>query len=329
MPISGQSGISVSAVVPTYNRAHLVGRALESILSQTYPAEEIVVVDDGSTDGTEGVVRGFGERVRYVRQENSGGARARNRGVNESRSEWVGFLDSDDMWTPTHLQQIADTIRQTDGRAVFYYDDMTLPEPGEKTWWAECGFQVEGPFVMVPDATEWVMREYQPMMLQTTVCRRAAFLAEGGLWEELRNAHDTHFFLKIGISNPACAVQNIGARQTSDATGASRLTSEALEGRRYVNKTLAFGDILRSKPALSPGHQACLRGRIADAYWRLGRIALSERRFGGMFSALVRALMADPATMARLIGHAFVTREGEYGDAPERQRRSPPNHRGS
>jgi len=72
-------------------------------------------VDDGSTDDTEGVVRRFGGVVRYIRQQNSGGAAARNRGVAEARHPWVAFLDSDDLWTEFHLERIAGAIAATGG----------------------------------------------------------------------------------------------------------------------------------------------------------------------------------------------------------------------
>lgn len=88
----------VSVIVPTYNRATIVGRAIESALRQRYGAVEVVVVDDGSRDATCDVVAALGDRVRYVRQENAGVAAARNRGLSEARGEFVAFLDSDDAW---------------------------------------------------------------------------------------------------------------------------------------------------------------------------------------------------------------------------------------
>lgn len=90
----------VSVVIPTYNRARLVGRAIESACRQTYEPIEIVVVDDGSTDGTADVVTRFDPRMRYYRQENGGVATARNLGLRHARGEFIAFLDSDDQWHP-------------------------------------------------------------------------------------------------------------------------------------------------------------------------------------------------------------------------------------
>lgn len=96
---------SVTVVVPTYNRAHYIGEAINSILAQDIVdcELEIIIVDDGSQDNTEEVVRNYGDRVRYIRQENQGAGVARNRGIDEARGEWIAFLDSDDRWLPYKL----------------------------------------------------------------------------------------------------------------------------------------------------------------------------------------------------------------------------------
>lgn len=91
---------SISVIVPTYNRAHLISEAIDSILAQDIANcdLEIIVVDDGSKDNTEDVVRMYGDRVRYIRQKNRGAGVARNCGIEEARGEWIAFLDSDDRW---------------------------------------------------------------------------------------------------------------------------------------------------------------------------------------------------------------------------------------
>ena len=96
---------TVSVIIPTYNRVHYLGEAIESILNQDIQdcQIEIIVVDDGSTDNTKEVVRKFGDRVRYIYQDNGGAGPARNRGINEATGEWISFLDSDDRWLPGKL----------------------------------------------------------------------------------------------------------------------------------------------------------------------------------------------------------------------------------
>ena len=99
---------TVSVVIPTYNAARYVEAAVNSVLGQTFRDVEVLVVDDGSTDGTEAVLASYGKAIRYFRQENSGVSAARNRGIQESTGRYVGFLDADDTWFPEKLdRQIA------------------------------------------------------------------------------------------------------------------------------------------------------------------------------------------------------------------------------
>lgn len=95
----------VSCIVPVFNSEQFLGQALDSILAQTYAPLEVIAVDDGSTDGTRGVVAGFGPRVTYIYQENAGPAAARNRGVATARGEFVAFLDADDLWHREYLER--------------------------------------------------------------------------------------------------------------------------------------------------------------------------------------------------------------------------------
>jgi glycosyltransferase involved in cell wall biosynthesis len=95
----------VSVIIPTYNRASLVGRAVDNVLEQTYKNTEIIVVDDGSTDDTQSTLRRFGDRIRLITQANRGPAAARNRGTEIAKGEIIAFQDSDDLWLPTKLER--------------------------------------------------------------------------------------------------------------------------------------------------------------------------------------------------------------------------------
>ncbi len=95
----------ISVVIPTYNYGRFIAEAIESVLQQTYPRIEIIVVDDGSTDNTEKVLSSFGDRIRYIRQANQGVGAARNTGVKESSGELIAFLDADDYWHPQKLEK--------------------------------------------------------------------------------------------------------------------------------------------------------------------------------------------------------------------------------
>ncbi len=95
----------VSVIIPTYNYAHFIAEAVESVLAQTFPIFEIIVVDDGSSDNTEEVIKHFGDKVRYIKQKNSGVCAARNNGVKNACGDFIAFLDADDTWLPEKIEK--------------------------------------------------------------------------------------------------------------------------------------------------------------------------------------------------------------------------------
>ncbi|SNS67406.1 Glycosyltransferase involved in cell wall bisynthesis [Geodermatophilus saharensis] len=98
-------GLRVSVVIPTYNSATFLVEALESVLAQTCPVHEVIVVDDGSTDGTGAALRPYADRVVLLRQDNSGVSAARNNGLARATGDWVAFLDADDIWLPDKIER--------------------------------------------------------------------------------------------------------------------------------------------------------------------------------------------------------------------------------
>jgi glycosyltransferase involved in cell wall biosynthesis len=111
---------SVSVVIPCYNRREIISRAIRSVLGQTILPIEIIIVDDGSTDGSSRVARSFGDPVKVIEQPNCGAATARNRGIRAARGDWIAFIDSDDEWHQEKLQlQIAAAERFPDAGLVF------------------------------------------------------------------------------------------------------------------------------------------------------------------------------------------------------------------
>lgn len=98
------SGPLVSVVIPAYNSERFVDEAIESVLSQSHQRIEVIVVDDGSTDGTAARVRAYGDRVRYFHQANAGVGTARNRGLAIATGDYIAFLDGDDVWQPEKLE---------------------------------------------------------------------------------------------------------------------------------------------------------------------------------------------------------------------------------
>lgn len=96
----------VSVIIPTYNRAEFLGFAISSILDQTYKNLQVIIVDDGSTDDTENVIKNFqNQEIVYIKQEHKGAPSARNIGIANSKGEYIAFLDSDDMWMPAYIEK--------------------------------------------------------------------------------------------------------------------------------------------------------------------------------------------------------------------------------
>jgi len=111
--MSERNQFRVSVVIPTFNRASSIERALQSVLSQTRPAQEIIVVDDGSTDHTAAMIRAnYSDKVVYHYQSNHGVSHARNVGVRMASGNWIAFLDSDDEWLPDKLQAQISLLQQ-------------------------------------------------------------------------------------------------------------------------------------------------------------------------------------------------------------------------
>ncbi|QIT56556.1 glycosyltransferase family 2 protein [Aquisalimonas sp. 2447] len=122
----------ISIVTPTFNRAGYLPVAIDSVLAQTFPNLEYLIVDDGSTDNTSDVVNSYDdERIRYFRQENQGQSVARNVGIENSRGEFVCFLDSDDAWVPEKLQQQLEAFRAHPEAGVVYGDYIFIDAEGD------------------------------------------------------------------------------------------------------------------------------------------------------------------------------------------------------
>lgn len=118
----------VSVVMPTYNHARFIGRALQSVLDQSYPHWEALVVDNHSDDDTDGIVNGFGDpRIRLLKIHNHGViAASRNLGICEARGDWLAFLDSDDCWYPTKLERLLGAVVAGDTYDVLSNNELMV-----------------------------------------------------------------------------------------------------------------------------------------------------------------------------------------------------------
>jgi len=188
---SGKS-MSISVVVPSYNRADLLPATLDAILAQTLPPDEIIVVDDGSRDASLAVLQRYAPRVRAMPIENSGELVARNTGLRAASSDLVAFCDSDDLWTPGFLDAMAALWRAEPLTKIAYGDFVVvrdgLWETESKFSSAPSGFwdglRQVGPDLAIFDqpVVDRLIR-FQPFFPSTMVVDRAFFLGLGG-WDE-------------------------------------------------------------------------------------------------------------------------------------------------
>lgn len=119
--------MKVTVVIPVYNRAHLINRAVKSVLEQTLAPAEIIVVDDGSNDKPENALHQIqNKHVQIVKQEHQGVAAARNKGIETSKSGWIAFLDSDDYWLPSKLQKQIDFHDQNSNFLISHTDELWI-----------------------------------------------------------------------------------------------------------------------------------------------------------------------------------------------------------
>ncbi len=110
----------ISIIVPTYNRAHLISRAIDSVINQIFKEWELIIVDDGSSDNTDEIIKPYlvNEKIIYIKKENSGAAHSRNVGVEHSKFEWITFLDSDDEAKENWLMEVSQTITRTGAHLI-------------------------------------------------------------------------------------------------------------------------------------------------------------------------------------------------------------------
>jgi glycosyltransferase involved in cell wall biosynthesis len=122
-----------SVILTTYNRAHLLHKAIESVLSQTFRSWELIVVDDGSTDNTRQLIERFDARIKYIYQQNSERSAARNNGIAHAQGQYICFLDSDDYYMDNHLETLYRAIEAVGFPQAVFITDVIRDEEGKLT----------------------------------------------------------------------------------------------------------------------------------------------------------------------------------------------------
>ena len=218
---------SVSVVIPAYRAARTIGRAIDSLLKQTRPPDEILVIDDGSPDDLAAALAPYGERVRRVRQANGGAASARNQGIELVKSDLIAFLDADDYWEPTKLERqlaVLECHPEVGLVAAHYYIEFPGKQrslnPAPLPHYRDRPLRVCGSETLVIARKIWT----------STVLLRRAALGEDRFDTTLKTAEDVDLWIRLAIRVPvflmseplATAVLEAGSLSRSDAAADSR-----------------------------------------------------------------------------------------------------------
>ena len=221
--------VTISAIIPTYNRASVILRSLGSVLAQTTPVTEAIVVDDGSTDNTRETLAPYLDWIRYIYQENTGVSAARNRGAREARGEWLAFLDSDDEWLPRKIECQLEAV-QAEPQAILVYGGVRVREPD--------GSEREARGIPSSEVVV-ALRSGTVFMPSVAMVRRDVFLQAGGFDESLSLGEDWDLWLRLkgkgaflGVAEPL-----ILAYETRDSLS-NHVERMLANGERLIEKTL-------------------------------------------------------------------------------------------
>jgi len=184
-----------SVVIPTYNRAELLGIALDSVFAQTFTDYEVIVVDDGSTDETKEYLATLGDRVRVFTQSNQGPGAARNLGVSHANGEYVEFLDSDDLWFPWSLETYASVIRNSDKTAFIAGKPFRFRDEEELNDIKREGLSSRKFPDYLASGDEWRWWGASSFVVQ-----RDAFESVGGFANQWVNGEDADLALRLGVA---------------------------------------------------------------------------------------------------------------------------------
>jgi glycosyltransferase involved in cell wall biosynthesis len=179
----------ISCVIPVYNGERFLAEALDSVLAQTYRPLEILLSDDGSTDGTPKVAARYAQQIRYLRQANAGPASARNRGLELAEGDFVALLDSDDLWHPEKLErQMARFEKDADLEVcVTHFQNFWTSEMGDEEQQQE---------------NDPLLKPWPGYAVPTMLARRYVFTEKVGLYDEqVRHGENTEWFLRAAERN--------------------------------------------------------------------------------------------------------------------------------
>lgn len=268
--------IRVSAVIPAYNRADSVGESIRSVLSQTRPPDELIVVDDGSTDRTWDVLSSFGDSIRAIRQDNAGVSAARNTGIQAARHPWIAFLDSDDVWAPQKIEWQLECIRAHPDLVTVVGDVVFESESG-----SDCLFDLRGRKAGNQDSTK-IDRPLRFQLAigvfsQSMMVRKSVLDSLGCFDESLHISEDTVLFAKVALAGAWGVVERPIATVRRLDEDTENLSSQRLtHPMRYYQILVDLYEWLERQD-LSTDERADVRRRRRGAAFDLCKATHQER----------------------------------------------------
>jgi glycosyltransferase involved in cell wall biosynthesis len=198
----------ISVLIPTYNRADYLVKAIDSVLAQTYRDFEIIVIDDGSTDCTSKHLFPYAEQIRYIYQPNKGKSAALNRGLGEVKGNWIAFLDSDDLWLPEKLEwQIKAIERYKDNCSVCFTDGKFIGDPSlSMTLFQRANNNFEDLMGIIDEPISLVLNPLHGIYEQTMLVKKDLISQIEGFDEKLTVAEDTDFIFRLSLMTKFCFI---------------------------------------------------------------------------------------------------------------------------
>jgi len=281
----------VSVIIPLFNKAPYIERALRSVAAQTFGDFEIIVVDDGSTDAGVKIVECFDDaRLRIIKQDNAGPGAARNRGLREAGGEFVAFLDADDEWLPEFLSESVALLDQNPnaGAVTSGYSAFPGGESTEKVWRGR-GLSDGLTRITANTSPEFVTALLAYMTPCTTVARTAVLRKLGGFYERNRCAYgeDAHLFLQVLLNEAVVVNLKPLARIHFEASGTAQTRRSMRPVEPFLNHPEEIGancpahlrGLLSRVLAIRAFKTACMLGYWGR--WREARALVGRFRVGG------------------------------------------------
>jgi len=260
----------VSVIIPTYNRAGTVGESIDSVLGQTYPNIEVILVDDGSTDNTQTVLRSYGDRIRVVTQANAGPAIARNRGIAVARGDIVALLDSDDLWLQDKITRQVRSLCDAGSEVTACLCNCTVLYPsGRRTSTFDIGDTMpKCPSGIWKNPAEVLLNRFV-MFNQAVAIRREVLERVGYFDETLRFGEDYDLPFRLALEGPWTILRDelVVYHAGSEGSWAEKAMREEIRMRE---------DLVRIRESMAASVVA--RPPFAHLRWLAARELRRERR---------------------------------------------------